>query len=166
MIDSMIARLRTKSFSERCIRRFFLFLRKRVMRWRPCSKRSSVKGAEMEPRSPMSLPRRRFAISGTGARSSTLPGVRRQASNSPWSLTARWSFKPKNQPIELLRCDFLPLITTSSAAYLWKSATSPLYKHFTSPTLSSASCPRKYGISQTWERSAFLTTSSAPFLRK
>ena len=40
------------------------------------------------------LPNRPFTMSGTGSLSSVLPGVRRKARSSPWSLTTRCTLKP------------------------------------------------------------------------
>ena len=57
-------------------------------------KSRSASGAEMEPLSPKSRPKNRRTRRGTGRRSSVLPGVRQKASNSPRSLTTRWSLNP------------------------------------------------------------------------
>ena len=61
-----------------------------------------------------SFPRSFLTIEGTGVRSSTLPGVRQQASNSPWSLTARCSLNPKNQPMLLL-----PRLASTAKTRCW-----------------------------------------------
>src|SRR5215813_8770487 len=52
----------------------------------------------MEPWSPKRLPNRRWVSRGTGVRSSTLPGVRQNATRSPRALTTKCRLKPKNHP--------------------------------------------------------------------
>jgi len=81
----------------------FMFLRTPVISSTPRSNSFSNNAFEMWPLSPNSLPNSALLNktglfgSGTGLRSSLLPGVRQAAINSPCSLTIRCSLNPKNQ---------------------------------------------------------------------